>query len=219
MKKQTIINEATKIFWIFIIGSIIGYIYETILVILQTGHFEIRQGLIYGPLIPVYGIGGIIYYIAFKLIKTRKIFRVFLITLVLGGITEYICSLVQELAFGTISWDYSHLPFNLNGRTSLLHCLYWGIAGILYISYIEPLTYGIEGVMQDTSMKIITILLLIFIILDITISCMAAARQKNRLQGIEPQNSIDRFLDDYYPDVFMDKIFSNKKNKINVQNY
>ena len=28
--------------------------------------------------------------------------------------------------------------FNINGRTSLLHCAYWGTAGVLYITYIEP---------------------------------------------------------------------------------
>ena len=56
--------------------------------------------------------------------------------MLLGGITEYLCSYIQEKAFGTISWDYSYLLFNINGRTSLLHCTYWGIAGILYITYI-----------------------------------------------------------------------------------
>lgn len=54
--------------------------------------------------------------------------RIFLVTAILGGVTEYIGSYAQEKLFGTISWDYSHLPFNLNGRTSLLHCTYWGIA-------------------------------------------------------------------------------------------
>ena len=55
------------------------------------------------------------------------------------GITEYVSSYVQEKAFGTISWDYSHLMFNLNGRTSLMHCTYWGIAGIMYVTLVVPL--------------------------------------------------------------------------------
>lgn len=216
MKKQ-IINEILKIFWIFIIGSIIGWIFELIVVILQTGHFEIRQGLIYGPFIPVYGIGGMMYYIAFKLIKTRNPVKVFFITLVLGGITEYICSYIQEVIFGSISWDYSHLPFNLNGRTSLLHCTYWGFAGIMYISWIEPLLAGLENIMKDMSLKIITVLLAIFMLFDITISWMAIARQKNRFLGKEPRNVVETFLDKYYPDEFIDTIFSNKKNKLKIQ--
>ena len=154
MKKETIINEILKIFWVFIIGSIAGWIFETIVVILQTGHFEIRQGLIYGPFIPVYGIGLVMYYSIFKFIKTRDKIKIFLITLALGGLTEYVCSYLQEIIFGSISWDYSKLPFNLHGRTSLLHCTYWGIAGLLYISWIEPLLHELENIMQDTRLKI-----------------------------------------------------------------
>ena len=45
-------------------------------------------------------------------------------------------SYFQELLFGTISWDYSNLWFNINGRTSLLHCTYWGIGGVLFMKYV-----------------------------------------------------------------------------------
>ena len=76
----------------------------------------------------------------------------------MGGVTEYLCSFIQEKAFGTISWDYSHLLFNINGRTSLLHCTYWGIAGILYVTYIDPLLEKIKQKTNDKSLKITTII-------------------------------------------------------------
>ena len=107
MEKKKILKELIITFWVFIIGSILGYIFEMIVVLFQKGYFESRQGLIYGPFTPVYGIGGIIYYIAFKLIKTKDKKIVFLTSMLLGGITEYLCSVIQEKAFGTISWDYS----------------------------------------------------------------------------------------------------------------
>ncbi len=41
-----------------------------IVVLFQKGYFESRQGLIYGPFTPVYGIGAIIYYLILrKIIK------------------------------------------------------------------------------------------------------------------------------------------------------
>lgn len=213
MEKNKIIKELIKIFWIFIIGSIIGYIFETIVVIFQKGHFEIRQGLIYGPLIPVYGIGGMIYYIVFKKIKTRNKMQVFIISMILGGLTEYIASYIQEMIFHTVSWDYSYLPFNLNGRTSLLHCSYWGIAGILYIMYIEPLTIKAESIIKNKWIKIITVILVMLTCINIVISCAAAIRQKDRLRNIEARNKIEKFLDIHYPDEYMNKIFSNKKDR------
>lgn len=211
MKEKNVKKELTILFWVFIIGSIAGFIFEVIVVFFQKGHFELRQGLIYGPFIPVYGIGAMCYYIVLSKIKIKNKVQIFLITMILGGITEYLCSFIQEKAFGTISWDYSYLPFNINGRTSLLHCIYWGIGGVLYITYIEPL---LNKMIDKTNMKafdLITIILSIFIVFDISISWMAADRQTERKNNIEPENRLDIFLDKNYPDEYMNRIFNNKK--------
>ena len=92
MQKSNKINEINKIFIIFMIGSIIGYIVEMIVAIVQKGHLESRQGVIYGPLTPIYGVGIIAYYLCFKKIQTRNKVKVFLISMFLGGIIEYLCS-------------------------------------------------------------------------------------------------------------------------------
>ena len=211
MKEKNVKKELTILFWVFIIGSIAGFIFEVIVVFFQKGHFELRQGLIYGPFIPVYGIGAMCYYIVLSKIKIKNKVRIFLITMILGGITEYLCSFIQEKAFGTISWDYSYLPFNINGRTSLLHCIYWGIGGVLYITYIEPLLNKMIDKKNMKAFDLITIILSIFIVFDISISWMAADRQTERKNDIEPQNHLDLFLDKNYPDEYMNRIFNNKK--------
>lgn len=211
MKEKNVKKELTILFWVFIIGSIAGFIFEVIVVFFQKGHFELRQGLIYGPFIPVYGIGAMCYYIVLSKIKIKNKVQIFLITMILGGITEYLCSFIQEKAFGTISWDYSYLPFNINGRTSLLHCIYWGIGGVLYITYVDPF---LNKMIDKTNMKVfhlITIMLSIFIVFDISISWMAADRQTERKNNIEPENRLDIFLDKNYPDEYMNRIFNNKK--------
>lgn len=211
MKDKNVKKELTILFWVFIIGSIAGFIFEVTVVFFQKGHFELRQGLIYGPFIPVYGIGAMCYYIVLSKIKIKNKVQIFLITMILGGITEYLCSLIQEKAFGTISWDYSYLPFNINGRTSLLHCIYWGIGGVLYITYIDPFLNKMIDKTNIKAFDLITIILSIFIIFDISISWMAADRQTERKNNIEPENRLDIFLDKNYPDEYMNRIFNNKK--------
>lgn len=211
MKEKNVKKELTILFWVFIIGSIAGFIFEVTVVFFQKGHFELRQGLIYGPFIPVYGIGAMCYYIVLSKIKIKNKVQIFLITMILGGITEYLCSLIQEKAFGTISWDYSYLPFNINGRTSLLHCIYWGIGGVLYITYIDPFLNKMIDKTNIKAFDLITIILSIFIIFDISISWMAADRQTERKNNIEPENRLDIFLDKNYPDEYMNRIFNNKK--------
>lgn len=201
-----------RLFWIFIVGSLVGFAYENILVLFQKGHFELRQGLLYGPLIPVYGVGAIVYEIIVP--KMKNSMQVFLYTMFLGGITEYIFSYLQEVLFGTISWDYHWLRLNLNGRTSLLHSFYWGIAGVIFYKLIHP---GFDKLINREITKkilVVSIILAIFIILDIIISWAAAVRQTQRILDIPPQNRFDKILDEYYPDERIDKIFTNKIVKI-----
>lgn len=220
MMKKSTKNEIVKIFWIFIIGSALGCLVETIVCLVQKGHFEIRQGVIYGPFIPVYGAGAVIYYLIVPRITGAKIknvqeiswIKIFLYTMILGGLTEYLFSYAQECMFGTVSWEYSNLSFNLNGRTSLLHCMYWGIGGILFIKLLYPSIRDIDVFNNITkNAKIATIAFFVFMILNTGISMLAGYRQYERVQNISADTRLDRFLDKHYPDSVMDKIFSNKQ--------
>lgn len=209
MKKNKL-NEINKIFLIFMIGSIIGYIVEMIVALVQEGHLESRQGVIYGPFTPIYGVGIVIYYLAFQKIKTRDKKKIFLISILLGGTVEYLFSFLQEKIFGTVSWDYSNWILNINGRTTLIHCTYWGVAGLLYMSLIEPIIPKIEEMIQKNGVKIVSAGVAVLMIFNITISSMAALRQKERKYNIQATSQIDIFLDKNYPDEYMNKIFANK---------
>ena len=69
MKKEKLVNQSIKIFWVFIIGSLIGYVVEMIVGLVQNGHFVSRQGLVFGPFAQVYGIGILAYYFVVPKIK------------------------------------------------------------------------------------------------------------------------------------------------------
>lgn len=64
--KDKFLKSYNEFFWIFIIGSFIGFVHENLLMIFK-GQMELRQGLIYEPLIPVYGVGFLIFYIIYSL--------------------------------------------------------------------------------------------------------------------------------------------------------
>ena len=209
MKQEKYINKIIKIFWVFIIGSIIGYAIEMVVGLVQNGHFVSRQGLVFGPFAQVYGLGILAYYLIVPKIKGGYL-KIFFVTMILGGIVEYLCSYFQEILFGTISWDYSHLLFNINGRTSLLHCTYWGIGGVLFMKYILPLINKIDKITKDAYFRTITALFIIFMLFNISVSSMAAIRQNERNREIGASNNIDVFFDKYYSDEVMDNIYENK---------
>lgn len=212
MEKKDIINYVTKLFWLFMIGSFIGYVLETLVVIIEEGHFENRQGLIYGPFVQIYGIGAIAYYSFVPKIKNKKM--IFPICMVVGGIMEYLFSYIQQVLFGTISWDYSNYAIHVNGRTSLIHCIYWGLAGVFFIKCLYPMIEKIDLKMKNKALKQLTALVAVFMLLNITVSWSAANRQEERMLRIPARGKIDEFLDKHYPDEIMDKVYSNKLNKI-----
>ena len=208
-EENKILKKIVKLFCVFVIGSIIGYLLEMIVGFVQNGHFVSKQGLIYGPFSQVYGIGLVIYYLVIP--NNKKNIEIFLISMFLGGIVEYIFSYLQETFFGTISWDYSNLLFNINGRTSLLHCIYWGIGGILFSKYIRPQIGKIDLLYPKMWFKVLIIFLAIFLLFDIIISSLACKRQEERKEGIEPKNNIEIFLDKTYTDEVLNEIYSNAK--------
>lgn len=203
-----IINFIIKIFWIFIIGSIFGFFAEMIYSTVYTRMIVIRQGLIYGPFVQVYGMGAIAYYLLISKVKDPK--DTFFTGMIMGGILEYLCSFFQEILFGTISWDYSRQFMNFNGRTCLLYCFYWGIIAVMFLKIIYPWLEKIEPMIHKKSVRIFTIFFMLFMIYDIGISCMAASRQQERHNDIPAKNQIDIYLDNTYPDEYLDKIYNNK---------
>ncbi len=210
-KFQKINSHIIKIFWVFLIGSVIGCIIETIVGLIFDKTFQIRQGLIYGPFIPVYGIGLVMYYLIISNVKDIK--KVFILSMILGGAIEYFCSLFQEICFGTVSWDYSGMFLNIGGRTSLMFCLFWGIAGVVFVKFILPFFKKMDMYIYNKKFKCITAVLAVFMVINVSISCMAGARQNERMQKIEANTQLDAFLDKHYPDWVMNKVYSNKINR------
>lgn len=209
---KKIIKKIVILFWIFVIGSVFGFFAEMLYAMVYTRTLEIRQGLIYGPFIQIYGMGAVAYYILISNIQEPK--KAFISGMIMGGALEYLCSFLQEIFFGTISWDYSHLFMNLNGRTSLLYCVYWGIIAILYLKIIYPAFLKMELMLEKTGIRIFTLFFMLFMIFDITISCMAGSRQQERRQNIPAKNFVDEFLDRTYPDELLNRVYNNKKDVV-----
>ena len=208
-REKKIRNWILIIFWIFIIGSVFGFFAEIIYTLVYTRTLKIRQGLVYGPFIQIYGIGAVAYYLLVRKIQDPK--KLFFSGMIMGGSLEYLCSFFQEIFFGTISWDYSNLFMNLNGRTCLIYCFYWGLIAVAFLKLIYPLLQRLEKYIYKRNIRIFSVFFIIFMTFDIVISCMAGSRQDERYNGIPPKNKLDEFLDYAYPDEYLNKVYNNKK--------
>ena len=200
-----------KLFWIFLIASIIGIIVETIWCYLTLGKIESRKGVIYGFLSPIYGYGAILMTICTSKMSKKRDLYIFLLCMVIGGVFEWVCSFVQETFLHTISWEYSNTQVNFGGRTNLLFSFCWGILGLIWVKDIYPmLSKLIERIPKKLGVMI-TWPLLILVVFDISISALAINRRTARFHNIKASNSFEEFLDKQYPDKKLDQIFSTMK--------
>ena len=198
-----------KIFWLFMVGCVFGCVFEMVNHFIHYGDCVSRRGLIYGPLNPVYGLGLVFFVIFLSKIKNPAL--IFLGGMLLGGGCEYLCSLVQEKVFGTLSWDYSHQLFNIGGRTSLKYMLIWGVLALVVMKIVYPFLSNLIEKMPVKTGNILTAILIVFMVADIIISVAACLRQSERAKGMEPSNKVEVFLDRHYPDKRLNTIFQNAK--------
>ena len=201
----------TKLFYLFVIGSFIGTILETIWAFCVDGHFEMRVGMVYGPFIPVYG-GGACFLTAalYKLYKLNDTL-VFVISAFVGASFEYFCSWLQEQMFGTVSWDYSDTPFNLDGRTNLMYALIWGFLGLVWVRYLYPWTSKLIEKIPKRAGAIITTFLIVFMAFNGFMSVTATARWTQRTEGVPASNSFEEYLDEKFDNEKMEFLFPGMK--------
>ena len=127
----------------------------------------------------------------------------------IGSVVEYVCSWGQEALFGSRSWDYSNIPFNLNGRICLLYSVFWGVLGVLWIKDLYPRMAKWILKIPNRAGKILTWCLVAFLAVNAAVTCVAVARWSQRVQGKEAGNSFWSFVDERFPDERMERIFAN----------
>ena len=113
--------------------------------------------------------------------------------------------------FGTVFWDYSHIPFNLGGRINLLYCFFWGIATVVWIKVLYPRMSNLIERLPMKPGKVLTWLLVLFMVGNMAVSALAFGRYVERSMDVPAQNSVARFLDDHYPDERIERVYPSAK--------
>jgi uncharacterized membrane protein len=199
-----------NLFWIFVICSIIGLGIETAYTFIVTGgDFQSRTGLVWGPFSPIYGFGAVIMTAALYRFRNRNLIIIFLISLIIGMAFEYATSWLLEIMFGVASWDYSNVPFNIQGRTSLGFGLAWGLLGTLWIRLALPRVLNIVERIPWRWRIPFTAVMTVFMALNIVFTVSALDRYYERSKDIPATRPMERITDDLFPDSWMQAHFEN----------
>lgn len=200
-----------KILLICFVGSFAGVIVELLWCLARNGYIESRSGLVYGPFNLLYGAGAVALTLCLYQYRNRGAWISFIGGMVVGSVIEYLCSWGQELVFGSRSWDYSHMPFNLNGRICLLYSIFWGFLGIFWIKTIYPIMSEWILKLPNRLGKIATWVLVVFFVFNSFMTVVSVTRWTQRMDGVEPSGAFAEFLDERFPDERMERIFANMK--------
>jgi uncharacterized membrane protein len=198
-----------KTFWIFLLGSVFGFVVETIWCVYRHGRLEMRSSMVFGPFTVIYGLGALVLYLGFFFIKQSSFTSVVIFGAIAGTVVEFVCSYVQETVVGSVSWDYSAKPFNIGGRVCLLYSVYWGVLAIAWCKALQPIFEKLIKRIPSRIYRPLTITLTVIIAADIVVSVAAVARWGMRLDGVPASGSITFIIDSLFPNHFMEALYPN----------
>ena len=133
-----------KLFLLFFIGSFLGDIVETIFCKLTMGEWMSRSSLVWGPFSVVWGMALALCTLLMYRYKDKTAGWLFVAGTLLGGAYEYLCSVLSELVFGAVFWDYSHIPFNLGGPCQPAVLLLLGLCGGGVVQNLLPAAFRLD---------------------------------------------------------------------------
>ncbi len=197
--------------WLFVIGAFLGDVVETIFCRITAGVWMSRSSLVWGPFSVVWGLALVLSTILLRNSAHKSDRTIFCFGVVMGGAYEYVCSAVGELLFGVVFWDYSKFMFNLGGRINLLYCFFWGIAAVVWLRHGYPLIAKLMAKVRSRIKPWMTILLAVFMAVNMTLSAFALARYDARTSGNAPANSFEVYLDAHFDNARMERIYPNAK--------
>ena len=196
-----------EVLWIFLIGSFLGCIIETIFCRFALGSWMSRSSLVFGQLSVVWGLSILLGTILLRKSQDRSVWYIFLIGTAGGIAFEYILSFMGEIAFGKKFWDYSGYTLNIGGRVNLAFSFLWGLSAVIWIKlFYPPIKKLIRLILKRTGLWLSAAALIILAI-DLTVSYMALDRYKARTDGAIEATVIDGWLDRAFPDSVMSTRF------------
>ena len=171
---------------IFFVYSILGYISEVIYCSIGQRHL-VNRGFLYGPWLPIYGFGGVVVKIFLEPLAPIAVWGpilVFILSMVLTSIIEYIGSWALEKAFSIKLWDYSKKKVNINGRVCLLNSTLFGIGGLAITYLINPLLENLIAKIPLLVQRFSADIIIIVLSLDFIMSCVKMNAVKSILEDI-----------------------------------
>jgi uncharacterized membrane protein len=233
MMQTVMLDNNLSVFYyvaLFAVYSFMGWVLEVIYRSVRQQKF-VNAGFLYGPFVPIYGIGAASIIILQHFFQTWHIVPRFILFGLIITAMEYFVGFFSEKIFKLKLWDYSEYRFNIHGRVCLHFSLAWTILAFLFAAFIHPIIMHSLALFSELLIQITAMAFIIYFIIDYTYSVISLTVFRNRiaylykeyvnLSNVEVESifsSLQRLLG-AFPDLnryIYNNINSNIKNRINT---
>lgn len=142
-------RSAAEYLLCFMFYALIGWLYETVLEVLIYRWGFSNRGVLFGPWLPVYGAGGVMFLFLWypalngktRAEKLRRLPLVFLQTMLSATLLELLTSYLCEWSMGSWPWQtYSRdYAVHFQGRIALSPSLRFGLGGVVFLYLLQPM--------------------------------------------------------------------------------
>lgn len=161
----------------FMLYAIIGWIYEVFLEVVVYRWGFSNRGVLFGPWLPVYGFGALLFiFLVYPIIKNKSFKKkmiliplVFLLCMISATLLELLTSYICEFLSGSWPWQtYRDYKYNFQARIALSPSIRFGLGGVFFLYVLQPL---FEKLVKKIGKKRIEVSIVILIILIIDVLC------------------------------------------------
>ncbi len=180
-----------KYFVDFIIFSFMGWVYECIYCSVRTRHWQ-NRGFLFGPVCPIYGSAAVLGMVVFGILPhfagvQVPAWKIFLISAGASAVLEFTTSWILEKLFHAVWWDYSEVPFNIQGRICLPATIGFGIAGIFIVRWLIPFVESLQSSISTTASEIASLLLMAVFAADLALTVASLTQLLSRIEETQKQ--------------------------------
>ena len=174
---KSLFNFLRDLLLFFIFYSIIGWIYEELLFLIED-NVLCNRGVLFGPWPPIYGFGGLVIVGIFYRFKEKKVkigkinirpILLFIESVIFATLTELFATYIIDFIGGNFKnlWDYSDRLLNFQGRIALIPDLKFGIVALIGIYLIQPLLIKFVTIKDQKKVNIVFIILSVLFFADV----------------------------------------------------
>lgn len=143
-----------KYLFMFSLFSFIGWILEFFYRGIRSKK-ALNPGFMNGCILPLYGIGAVLCDIICNLFKNfdskYNLVWMFLISIVMLSLLEFITGFILDKFFHLKLWDYSKYIFNIKGYICAQYSIIWGILFLVYYIFIYKYMINIGDVFMNNN--------------------------------------------------------------------